>query len=491
MNDLFAKKLQKLKKYYLMVSVFLISILSASLVWNIYNEVQHAKDTALSHARNSYTKDMMFRQWVSDHGGVYVEPSEGTPPNKYLSHIKDRDIVSTTGKKLTLMNPAYILRELMENYEGMYGAKGHITSLTLMNPNNKPSEWEEQSLRMFEKGGEQETYDFMDKDGQEHIFFMKSMITKEACLKCHAFQGYKVGDVRGGVSVIIPMKEYHLIRDAKIKKILALFSVFYFILITGLLYTYKVLRNSMLEQEALYEDNRKKDEIMLAQSRNAAMGEMISMIAHQWRQPIATIAMWANNISVDIDMNDINEKNFSMYAKNINEQTKHLSQTIDDFRNFFRPDKSKEKVMVKDVMEDCLGVIGKSIQNNNIEIEKNYSSELFIEIHSRELMQVFLNIIKNAKEALEGKDIKEPKITINIYEDEYNVITEIKDNALGIKEDILSKIFNPYFTTKGVHSGTGIGLYMSKTIVDQHLGGSISAENITNGVCFKVSIPKV
>lgn len=147
--------------------------------------------------------------------------------------------------------------------------------------------------------------------------------------------------------------------------------------------------------------------------------------------------------------------------------------------------------MVKDVMEDCLGVIGKSIQNNNIEIEKNYSSELFIEIHSRELMQVFLNIIKNAKEALEGKDIKEPKITINIYEDEYNVITEIKDNALGIKEDILSKIFNPYFTTKGVHSGTGIGLYMSKTIVDQHLGGSISAENITNGVCFKVSIPKV
>ena len=131
MNDLFAKKLQKLKKYYLMVSLFLILILTASMVWNIYNEVEHAKATALSHAKNSYTKDMMFRQWVSDHGGVYVEPTERTPPNPYLAHIKERDVVTTSGKKLTLMNPAYILRELMENYEGMYGAKGHMIILNV------------------------------------------------------------------------------------------------------------------------------------------------------------------------------------------------------------------------------------------------------------------------------------------------------------------------------------------------------------------------
>ena len=147
-----------------------------------------------------------------------------------------------------------------------------------------------------------------------------------------------------------------------------------------------------------------------------------------------------------------------------------------------------------------LSVIGKSLENNNNKIEKNYHSDTVVEIHSRELMQVYINIIKNAKEALVEKNtcdsgtanhyIKDYKITIDIYEDGDSIITSIKDNALGIDKNIISKIFDPYFTTKGTKSGTGLGLYMSKTIVEKHLYGTLDVENIDDGACFKIILQK-
>ncbi|MCK5110608.1 MAG: DUF3365 domain-containing protein [Arcobacteraceae bacterium] len=490
MNKLFHIKLKKLNKYYINVLIILTIVIAFSLGWNIYNESTHHKNAALEHARNSFVKDLMFRKWVASHGGVYVFPTEKTSPNQYLAHIPDRDLITTTGKKLTLMNPAYTLRQLMEDYEGMYGAKGHITSLKLLNPRNKPNDWEIKALKLFDSGKQKEFHEFLSKDGKKYIYYMKALVTRESCLKCHKQQGYKVGDIRGGVSITIPMKKYNDDMYSAIYKIVLAHLVFYIIAILGLFYTYKNLKISLIEQEKLYEENRRKEEVMLAQSRHAAMGEMISMIAHQWRQPIAIIAMWANNITADIDMDEIDDENFKKYAFNIVTQTEHLSQTIDDFRNFFRPDKKREKVLIKDVMEECLSVIGKSLENNNIEIEKNYQSDNIAKIHSRELMQVYINIIKNAKEAVIERNIKDKKIIIDIYEDKNHIITTIKDNALGIDEGIMQKIFDPYFTTKNVKIGTGLGLYMSKTIVEKHLNGTISVKNTEDGACFTVILPK-
>ena len=490
MNELFHIKLKRLNIYYINIFIALTVVVLLSLSLNIYNESNHNKNNALEHAKNSFIKDLMFRKWVASHGGVYVPPTERTPPNPYLVHIPNRDLITTTGKKLTLMNPAYTLRQLMEEYEGMYGAKGHITSLNLLNPRNKADEWETKALKLFDKGKQDEIHEFLFKDGKEYIYYMKALVTKQSCLKCHAKQGYKVGDIRGGVSVIIPMKKYNKDMYDSVYKIIIAHLMFYIIAILGLFYTYKNLKISLKEQEKLYIENQRKEEIMLTQSRNAAMGEMISLIAHQWRQPISVIAMWANNMMADIDMDEIEENDFRKYATNIITQTQHLSQTIDDFRNFFRPDKNKEKVLIKDVMEECLGVVGKSLENNNIKIKKDYQNNKIINIYSRELMQVYINIIKNAKEALLEHNVENGKISIDIYEDENNVITTIEDNALGIKPDVITKIFNPYFTTKGVKSGTGLGLYMSKMIVEKHLYGTISVQNVKDGVCFTIILPK-
>ncbi|MEA2099923.1 MAG: DUF3365 domain-containing protein [Campylobacterota bacterium] len=490
MNELFHLKIQKLNSYYIKIFIAVSVVIFLSLSWNIYNESEHHKNSALEHAKNSFVKDLMLRKWVSSHGGVYVFPTKRTPPNPYLSHIENRDLTTTDGQKLTLMNPAYTLRQLMNEFEGMYGAKGYITSLNLLNPNNKASEWETKALKIFEKKDQLDFHEFVQEENQEYIYYMHALITKESCLRCHADQGYEVGDVRGGVSVIIPMKKYNDDFNSAVKKIVIVYIIFYIMAIFGLYYTYKTLKKSILEQEKLYIENQKKEEIMLAQSRNAAMGEMISMIAHQWRQPISVIAMWVNNITVDVDMGELNEEDCKKYASNIVAQTQHLSQTIDDFKNFFRPDKSKEHILIKDVMEECLAVIEKSLQNHNIKIEKNYENSTEVEIYSRELMQVFINIIKNAKEALLEHKIKNATIVIDIYEDNGSVIVKIQDNALGIDSEVMKKIFDPYFTTKSVKSGTGLGLYMSKTIVEKHLNGTIDANNLEDGVCFKIIIPK-
>jgi PAS domain S-box-containing protein len=240
-------------------------------------------------------------------------------------------------------------------------------------------------------------------------------------------------------------------------------------------------------QKALEE----KEEIMIAQSRHAAMGEMISMIAHQWRQPISVISMDANNVLVDIELDALDSESLQKDIVDILDQTKYLSKTIDDFRNFFKPSKTKDEVVVSNVFEESLAVIVKSLENNNIEVINDFQTQTVLNLFSRELLQVFINILNNAKEALVENKKDERKITNRIYEDEKFVIISICDNAGGIPEDVKNKIFEPYFTTKESKNGTGLGLYMSKIIIEKHLKGSIIVIDNSEGVCFEIHLPKI
>ncbi|MEA3554613.1 MAG: HAMP domain-containing sensor histidine kinase [Campylobacterota bacterium] len=228
---------------------------------------------------------------------------------------------------------------------------------------------------------------------------------------------------------------------------------------------------------------------MIAQSRHAAMGEMISMIAHQWRQPLSVISMGANNIIADIELKTLDEKVLYDGSIEILEQTKELSKTIDDFKNFFKPIKTVEDILPEDIFNDAFNVVGKSLENNEIEVIKEFKNGKKIKTYSRELMQVFINIIKNAKEALAENKIKNRKIYIMMKDTKNLVEISICDNAGGIKSDIIDKIFNPYFSTKYEKSGTVLGLYMSKTIIEKHLNGTIEVGNSSSGACFKIKLP--
>jgi len=241
-----------------------------------------------------------------------------------------------------------------------------------------------------------------------------------------------------------------------------------------------------------YENEKKlhdQEEIMIAQSRHAAMGEMISMIAHQWRQPISVIAMDANNIQADIELDMLDKEELLETSKDIIAQTQELSKTIDDFRDFFKPNREAEKILLKSILDDALGIVGKSLENNNIALELEIDESIELVTYSRELMQVFINIIKNAKDVLTEQDIQDKRISITFLKADFSAKILLCDNGGGINSDIIKKVFNPYFTTKEAKNGTGLGLYMSKTIIEKHLNGTIDVANRDGGACFEIELP--
>jgi len=177
----------------------------ASLAWGAHGHRREVLNVAYQNAVTIIAKDIAFRAWASMHGGVYVPPTEQTPPNPYLTFLPERDVVTTTGRKLTLMNPAYVLREAQSLYQGEYGESAHITSLNPINPNNAADEWEKTALKRFELGA-REVKEVTQKKGVSQMRVMRAFVVDETCLKCHAHQGYKVGDIRGGISATIPLK---------------------------------------------------------------------------------------------------------------------------------------------------------------------------------------------------------------------------------------------------------------------------------------------
>ncbi len=187
-----------------LLAIFWTLLSAGLLAWNLWGSRQVTNQIAIAQARAHFEKDQAFRLWAASHGGVYVPIDKNTPPNPYLSHVPERDIDTPSGIKLTLMNPAYIVRQINEDFPDMYGISGHITSLKPLRPENAPDDWEHAALEAFEQG-QTEMLEFSEIDGQPTLRLMQPLITHASCLKCHAHQGYQVGDVRGGIGVSLPM----------------------------------------------------------------------------------------------------------------------------------------------------------------------------------------------------------------------------------------------------------------------------------------------
>ena len=233
------------------------------------------------------------------------------------------------------------------------------------------------------------------------------------------------------------------------------------------------------------EKNREKDKTMLQQSRLAQMGEMISMIAHQWRQPLAAISATSINLILKAKLDKLDNDSAIELGEKISEYSQHLSATIDDFRDFFKPNKNILDTNYKKLIDSVLSIIELSVVNKNIELKQKLQSEVILSTYPNEIKQVILNLIKNAEDILLEKEIEDPVITIETEEN----ILRVRDNAGGVPQDIIEKVFNPYFSTKTKKDGTGLGLYMSKTIVEEHCLGSLRVYNDEFGAVFEMELP--
>jgi len=214
------------------------------------------------------------------------------------------------------------------------------------------------------------------------------------------------------------------------------------------------------------------------------MGEMISMIAHQWRQPLAAISSTSGAINIKAQLHKLDDKSALELSAKISEFSQHLSSTIDDFREFFKSNKEKKETNYDILVDSVLRIIETSITNKNIIIEKDLQSKNIFYTYPNEIKQVILNLLKNAEDILIENNIDNPKIFIKTYEN----ILEIGDNGGGVPDDIIEKIFDPYFSTKIQRNGTGLGLYMSKTIIDDHCEGILSVHNNDEGAVFTIKL---
>ncbi|MDZ7819288.1 MAG: cache domain-containing protein [Aliarcobacter sp.] len=247
-------------------------------------------------------------------------------------------------------------------------------------------------------------------------------------------------------------------------------------------------KNLELKVQTAIEEVQKKDRAMLHQSRLARMGTMLSMIAHQWRQPLSEVSGILMELETASKFKKADDKMIQESVKESNKLIQFMSYTIDDFRNFFKPDKQKVHFYIEDSCYEAISLISASIKNYNITLNRKIICNCEIYGYKREFAQVLLNLMSNAKDALIQREIKNPMISLEVdYIDGYSVVT-VKDNAGGVEKEYMDLIFEPYFTTKSSLKGTGLGLYMSKMIIEKNMGGELSVENTSDGAMFKVKI---
>ncbi len=234
---------------------------------------------------------------------------------------------------------------------------------------------------------------------------------------------------------------------------------------------------------------KEKESQMLRQSRQAMMGEMIAMIAHQWRQPLASISATAATLQMKILIEKYDQTFFGEQLQKISDFSQHLSKTIDDFRNFFKAEKSLSEFTLEEVITSSLRIIESSLQSHNITVERQFEANTTITSYENELKQVILNLLKNAEDIIIERQIEMPVLSVKTYFDGTDICMSVGDNAGGVPDELLGKIFDPYFTTKDELNGTGLGLYMSKTIIEEHCAGTLTLLNTDKGATFIITLP--
>ena len=236
------------------------------------------------------------------------------------------------------------------------------------------------------------------------------------------------------------------------------------------------------------DDLRQKDQMLILQDRMAIMGEMINNIAHQWRQPLNSLGLLIQQLPYFYDSAEFSreflEKNTGKSMKVI----QHMSQTIEDFRNFFKPDKEKVTFGVNQVIGHTLSLVEQSFHDQHIDIALQTEGDPKVNGYPNEYAQVLLNILMNARDALVGQNVKDGRISIQSFAEGFTTVVTITDNAGGIAEEIMDKLFDSYFTTKAPDIGTGIGLFMSKTIIEKNMGGKLTVHNSGSGAAFRIEV---
>lgn len=248
------------------------------------------------------------------------------------------------------------------------------------------------------------------------------------------------------------------------------------------------LRKESLDRIQALEALREQEQLLINQGRLAAIGEMIGNIAHQWRQPLNTLGIIIQGFPMSMEAGELTGEYLEERVERAMQLIYHMSKTIDDFRNFFSPDKEKVQFGVKGVVANALSLIGDNFRSLGIQVEFDCPNDISINGYPNEFSQALLNILMNARDAIEERGVHAPRVVVRMVEENNRMVLTVADNGGGIDNRIIDKVFDPYFTSKGPSHGTGLGLFIAKTIIEKNMNGTLNVRNTGEGAEFRIVV---
>ncbi len=484
------------------------AVVAASLELQIAEIREQSTRVAIEGARNMFRMVMLTRNWNASHGGVYVPVTPNTQPNPYLEHAR-RDVMTTDGVAMTMINPAYMTRLIAGMAASDGGVEFRLTSLKPIRPANLADDWERRSLEAFERG----THETMGTENGPRglmLRYMAPLHVQESCMACHAKQGYKVGDVRGGISVSQGYGPIEAATRDGIRQTVLAHGVALLVVTAmgwGLL---ELLRRRWFELAGKIGELEEAHGQLLQSEKMASIGVLAAGIAHEINNPVGFVnsnlgalkgynetmvglleacragtATEADFVAADFDYLKADSVDLVRESRDGLDRVRKI---VADLKDFSRLDRAEwQEADLNAGIECTLNVVWNEIKYK-AEVVRQYDADLpRVPCLPAQINQVVMNLLVNAAQAIEGQGI----ITVRSGHDADHVWIEVEDSGRGMRPEVLARIFDPFYTTKPVGKGTGLGLSISYDIVSKH-GGRIDVRSEPGrGSTFRVSLPRV
>lgn len=498
---------QRIRQRWLpMILLVLAALSSLSGFVGIELARHHNMEIAIEGARNIFRMVALTRQWNSDHGGVYALVDPQTQPNPYLQHAQ-RDIQDQFGRQLTLINPALMTRELAELAERSGHLRLHLTSLDPIRPANQADDWEVSALQSF-KQGQQEIHGIEQREGNQALRYMAPLVVSPGCLPCHAQQGYQVGDLHGGISVSLDYRPIELSIKNDIQVVIGTHLLF-FLFTSGLsVFLLEILRQRWKRLDETIATLKSTRDELVSSEKMASLGRLVAGFAHEINTPmgVAVSAVSHGQSSLEIldqllQQDEVNEQDLRPPLEALRESQRlalaNLRRGADLVQRFKRTSidqasAEKRRFTLHEAIQDVLSSLHNKLKQLPIKIEVHCPPELTIYGTPGLIEQLLINLIMNSLLHGFAGGTRSGTIVIDTRElaDHTRLELHFSDNGAGIAPDVLSRLFEPFMSTRRREGGSGLGLFIVYNIVTQDLGGSIHCEStLGKGTHFFIQFP--